>query len=110
MNKDENQNKSKDKQPSKGEKLNENPPREDGPNTEKYLDLEQPGVSFTDEGNPVSNSDQFENENEQLEPGIYAENNDSRNSDAFNQDEYILNTNIDLDKDQNISISNDDKQ
>ncbi len=106
MSKDENQ---KD-QPSKGEKLNENPPREDGPNTEKYLELEQPGVTYSDEGNPVSNSDQFENENEQLEPGTYKNNNDSRNSDAFNQDEYILNTNIDLDEDQNTSISNDDKE
>ena len=110
MNKDENKHQNHDNQPSKGEKLNENPPREDGPNTEKYLDLEQPGVTYTDEGNPVSNSDQFENENEQLEPGTYEDNNDSRNSDAFNQDEYILNTNIDLDEDQNTSISNDDKQ
>ena len=106
MNKDKNQ----DNQPSKGEKLNQNPSREDGPNTEKYLDLEQPGVSYTDQGNPVSNSDQFENENEQLEPGKYENNNDSRNSDAFSQDEFILNTNIDLDEDQNTSISNDDKQ
>lgn len=106
MNKDE----KKEGQPSKGEKLYENPPREDGPNTEKYLELEQPGVSYTDEGNPVSNSDQFENENEQLEPGKYENNNDSRNSDAFNQDEYILNTNIDLDEDQNTSISDEDKQ
>ena len=110
MNKDDHKNQSTDKQPSKGEKLNENPPREDGPNTEKYLDLEQAGVTYSDSGNPVSNSDQFENENEQLEPGTYADNNGSRNSSAFNQDEYILNTNIDLDEDQNTSISNDDKQ
>lgn len=110
MSEDQNNNQPNQNQPSKGERINENPPREDGPNTEKYLDLEQPGVSYTDQGNPVSNSDQFENENEQLQPGTYAENNDSRNSDAFNQDEYILNTNIDLDEDQNTSISNEDKQ
>lgn len=106
MNKEENHN----NQPSKGSKLNENPPREDGPNTDKYLELEQEGVTYTDMGNPVSNSDQFENENEQLEPGIYENNNDSLNSDAFSQDEDILNTNIDLDEDQNTSISNQDKQ
>ncbi|WP_318641133.1 hypothetical protein [Flavobacterium ardleyense] len=97
-------------QPTKGEKLNQNPPREDGPNTEKYLDIEQPGVTYTDQGNPVSNSDLFENENEQLQPGKFENNNDSRNSDAFSQDEFILNTNIDLDEDQNTSISNEDKQ
>ena len=97
-------------QSTKGEKLNQNPPREDGPNTEKYLDIEQPGVTYTDQGNPVSNSDLFENENEQLQPGKFENNNDSRNSDAFSQDEFILNTNIDLDEDQNTSISNEDKQ
>lgn len=97
-------------QPTKGEKLNQNPPREDGLNTEKYLDIEQPGVTYTDQGNPVSNSDLFENENEQIEPGKFENNNDSRNSDAFSQDEFILNTNIDLDEDQNTSISNEDKQ
>lgn len=106
MNKDEN----KEGQPSKGKKLYENPPREDGPDTEKYLELEQSGVTYTDEGNPVSNSDQFENENEQLEPGTYEDNNDSRNSDAFNQDEYILNTNLNLDENQSTSISSDEKE
>ena len=110
MNKFNKEDKSKDYQPSKGDRLNKNPPREDGPNTEKYLELEQPGVTYSDEGNPVSNSDQFENENEQLEPGIYENNHGSRNSEAFNQDEYILNTNLDLDEDQNTSVSNDDKQ
>lgn len=110
MNKEEKKDQYTDRQTSKGNKVKENPPREDGPNTEKYLELEQTGVTYSDEGNPVSNSDQFENENEQPEPGTYEDNHGSRNSEAFNQDEYILNTNIDLDEDQNTSISNDDKQ
>ena len=33
----------------------------------------------------------------------------SKNSDAFNQDDYILDDNVDLDEDQNQSISSDDE-
>ena len=76
---------------------------------DKYLALEQPGVSYTDEGNTtLLNSDDIEDgtpENEDLwDPEVK----NTRNSEAFNQDKYILNENIDLDEDSHRSISSDD--
>jgi hypothetical protein len=89
-------------------KLNEHP-REDGPDTEKYLEMEQPGVSYTKEGHPTMNSDYFEPTQDDMEADRWKSNgHNSRNADAFSQDDYILNDNIDLDEDQNTSISNED--
>lgn len=90
----------------RSEKL-EKQPREDGIDTDKYLELEQPGVSFTPESHPTMNSDYFETSDE--ESDHWKSNGDnSRNADAFSQDDYILRDNVDLDEDQNISISADD--
>lgn len=78
--------------------------------TDKYLALEQPGVTWSGERDPMKNADQefgsdAGSDFETFKPG--GEN--SRNSDAFSQDDYLLNDNIDLDEDQNISISSDDR-
>ncbi len=79
--------------------------REDGPDTEKYLELEQPGVSYTAERD-YTNSDYDPTGNATDKWQNTGDN--SRNSEAFNQDDYILNDNIDLDEDQNDSISSED--
>ncbi len=75
--------------------------------TDKYLAMEQPGVTYTPDTNPTNYSDYAENGEGKM--GTYdptGEN--SRNADAFSQDDYLLNDNIDLDEDQNQSISSDD--
>jgi len=80
----------------------------DHADTSKYLDMEQQGVSFTHESHPTMNSDYLEFDNEEHEKWrMMAQN--SRNADAFSQDDYILRDNIDLDEDQNISLSSDDR-
>ena len=76
--------------------------------SDKYLALEQPGVSYTDEGHPDSFSDNFEISNEEGSEKFRPSGKNSRNADAFGQDDYILKDNIDLDEDQNQSISADD--
>ena len=78
----------------------------DNTDTDKYLALEQEGVTFTDDAAPTNYSDYAENgeQGDTWEPG----GDNSRNSDAFNQDDYLLNDNIDLDEEQNQSISSDD--
>lgn len=81
--------------------------REDGPDTEKYLELEQSGVTFTPESHPTMNSDYIET-NDELSDHYKSNGDNSRNADAFSQDDYILRDNIDLDEDQNDSISSDD--
>ena len=76
---------------------------------DKYLELEQPGVSYTDEGHPESNSDYFNGSNGEEGSGKFRPTGDNgRNADAFSQDDYILNDNIDLDEDQSQSISSED--
>lgn len=79
----------------------------DHTDTEKYLDMEQHGVSYTSEGHPTMNSDYFET-NDQESERWKAHGANSRNADAFSQDDYILKDNIDLDEDQNQSISSED--
>lgn len=76
---------------------------------DKYLAIEQPGVSYTSDKNHVSNSDflEFDNDEERMDKWK-AHSQNSRNSDAFNQDDYILQDNIDLDEDQSQSISSED--
>ncbi len=76
--------------------------------TDKYLALEQPGVSYTQESHPTLNSDHADYGNESFEKEWNEEGGNSRYSDAFNQDDYILEDNLDLDEDQNQSISSDD--
>jgi hypothetical protein len=76
--------------------------------SDKYLAIEQPGVSYTKDSNPTSNSDNLDyignEENEEWSD----EGGNSRNSDAFNQDDDLLEDNLDLDEDQNQSISSED--
>lgn len=77
---------------------------------DKYLALEQKGVSFTDDKDPMStNPDNIEYRQHGQTSDIWDNNNrNSRNAEAFNQDEFILRDNIDLDEDQPQSISSDD--
>jgi len=79
----------------------------DHTDTTKYLDMEQHGVSFTHESHPTLNSDYLETDNSDHEKWR-ANGENSRNADAFSQDDYILRDNLDLDEDQNLSISSDD--
>lgn len=75
---------------------------------DKYLALEQPGVAYTDEGHPESNSDYFEISNEEGSEKWKPSGRNSHNAKAFNQDDYILRDKIDLDEDQSQSISSED--
>jgi hypothetical protein len=79
----------------------------DHADTEKYLGMEQQGVSFTHESHPTMNSDYLETDNIDHEK-FRASGGNSRNADAFGQDDFILRDNLDLDEDQNMSISSDD--
>lgn len=76
--------------------------------TDKYLALEQPGVTFTEDTNPTRNSDTTDYGSADTDEWD-EEGGNSRNSDAFNQDDYLLDDNLDLDEDQNQSISSDDE-
>jgi len=77
---------------------------------DKYLAIEQPGVSYTPDSDPAAlNSDQMEYRQHGQESDEFDLNNrNSRNAEAFGQDEYILRDNIDLDEDQSQSISSED--
>lgn len=99
--------------PSSAEDLSANNTEEqqkevyDNLETDKYLAMEQPGVTYTPDTNPTNYSDYSENGEGKM--GKFNPNGEnSRNADAFSQDDYILNDNIDLDEDQNQSISSDD--
>lgn len=74
--------------------------------TDKYLAMEQTGVQYTKENDFSLESDKGgrSNSNKFDENG-----GNSRNSDAFSQDDYLLEDNLDLDEDQNQSISTDDE-
>ena len=74
--------------------------------TDKYLALEQPGVTYTQESKATMSSDYEDAEDTQGTFDTTGSN--SRNADAFSQDDYILRDNIDLDEDQNQSISSED--
>ena len=71
--------------------------------------MEQPGVQFTEEVDNTRNSDQIDYSNPGQGEEWSEEGGNSKNSDAFNQDDYILDDNIDLDEDENQSISSDDE-
>lgn len=76
-------------------------------NADKYLAMEQPGVQYTKDDGPVHLSDN-NNYSGANDDKWNEEGGNSKNADAFNQDEYILDDNVDLDEDQNQSISSDD--
>lgn len=77
--------------------------------TDKYLAMEQTGVTYTKDHNPTANSDNLNPYEKNKEDEWNEEGGNSKNSEAFNQDDYILNDNLDLDEDQNQSISSDDE-
>ena len=86
---------------------NNGSPESDIDDTDKYLAMEQPGVTYTEESESVHLSD--EDYAEQNQGKWNEEGGNSEYSDAFNQDDYILEDNIDLDEDQNKSVSSDDE-
>ena len=86
-----------------------NPETDDIDDTDKYLAMEQPGIQYTDETDPTLNSDQLDYDTDNQSEEWSEDGGNSKNSDAFNQDDYILEDNIDLDEDQNQSISSDDE-
>lgn len=116
----EGKDKSNDTQNSKDDNLNAVPKKNQGigneeaqnqwhdhADTDKYLALEQEGVKYTSESHSTNYSDYPENGEQTFETWNPTGEN-SRNSEAFNQDDAVLNDNIDLDEDQNLSISSDD--
>lgn len=76
--------------------------------TDKYLAMEQPGVTYTQDTDPTLQSDRADAGSENSEHLWNSEGGNSKYSDAFNQDDYLLEDNVDLDEDQNQSISSDD--
>lgn len=76
---------------------------------DKYLAMEQQGVSYTPDKDPsILNSDYIESGNENAVSGEWKyDQKNSRNSEAFNQDDTLLKDNIDLDEDQSQSISSE---
>jgi len=82
---------------------------EDGnDDTDKYLAMEQPGVTYTSDTEPANLSDELDYEGNDKQNKWNPEGGNGAYSDAFNQDNYILTDNVDLDEDQNQSISSDD--
>ena len=77
---------------------------------DKYLALEQEGVQYTpDTDKALLNSDNMEyRQHGQTSDEYDVNNRNSRNAEAFVQDEYILRDNIDLDEDQPRSISSEE--
>jgi hypothetical protein len=83
---------------------------EDGnDDTDKYLAMEQPGVTYTKDTEPSNMSDELDYKDTKQQNTWDAEGGNGPYSDAFNQDNYILTDNVDLDEDQNQSISSDDE-
>jgi len=87
--------------------LSPNEDRDD--NTDKYLAMEQPGVTYTEDTEPSNLSDELSYEGSDKQNTWSPDNDNGTYSDAFNQDNYILTDNVDLDEDQNQSISSDDE-
>ncbi len=76
---------------------------------DKYLELEQSGVTYTKDKDEVFlNSDNIEADTKGNTALFDTDAKNSRNAEAFGQDENILNTNIDLDEDQSQSISSEE--
>jgi hypothetical protein len=76
--------------------------------TDKYLAMEQPGVQYTQDTEPTNMSDNLDYSESSADNKWNPEGGNSEYSDAFNQDDYILEDNVDFDEDQNQSISSDD--
>jgi hypothetical protein len=76
--------------------------------TDKYLAMEQPGVQYTQDTEPTNMSDNLDYSDTGTDNKWSPEGGNSKYSDAFNQDDYILEDNVDFDEDQNQSISSDD--
>lgn len=78
--------------------------------TDKYLAMEQPGVTFTEDTNPANLSDTLDYDNDVSRDGVWSGDTEKGSySDAFSQDDYILRDNVDLDEDQAQSLSSDDE-
>lgn len=103
---DEKMKRNNEEEKSKSPKQKNENAKLDNPN--KYLAMEQPSVSYTKEDNHTVNSDRVDPNDYNGKDEWDEEGGNSRNSDAFNQDDTILNDNLDLDEDQNKSISSDD--
>ena len=75
---------------------------------DKYLALEQEGVTFTpDSRGPLLNSDTIEDGGAGNSDTWNGDEQNTRNSDAFNQDEFLLEDNLELDEEKSQSISSD---
>lgn len=101
-----------DDRPNTGddEKAQDLSANEDGnDDTDKYLAMEQPGVTYTGDTEPSNMSDELDYRGSDQQNTWDAEGGNGVYSDAFNQDNYILTDNVDLDEDQNQSISSDDE-
>ncbi|OYQ37006.1 hypothetical protein CHU92_09030 [Flavobacterium cyanobacteriorum] len=77
--------------------------------TDKYLAMEQPGVTYTRDTEPSNLSDELDYSDTKQQNTWDAEGGNGLYSDAFSQDDYLLTDNVDLDEDQNKSISSDDE-
>lgn len=75
---------------------------------DKYLALEQPGVSYTKTPEDLTLSDTLEFGNETETQKFHTHSENSRNADAFSQDDYLLRDNLEGDDDQGTSVSSDD--
>src|SRR5688500_10761356 len=83
---------------------------DDSEDTDKYLAMEQTGVSYTQDNEPGNLSDNLDYKDSNTSQNKWEAGADNGTySDAFNQDDYILTDNVDLDEDQNQSISSDDE-
>jgi hypothetical protein len=76
---------------------------------DKYLAMEQQGVTYTQDSPHVARTDSTTPGAEDGMSDVWDNDAEvSRNSDAFNQDDALLSDNIDLDEDQSQSISSDE--
>lgn len=100
-----------DDRPNTGddEKASRDKDVDDIDDTDKYLAMEQPGVTYTQDTEPSNLSDELNYGESDSQNLFNPEGENSVYSDAFSQDDYILTDNVDLDEDQNQSISSDDE-
>lgn len=81
---------------------------QDYSSNDKYLAMEQRGVTYTQDHSNISNSDHVGAGSDASVTGEWSpEGSNSPNAEAFNQDDAILRDNLDLDEDQSQSISSD---
>ncbi len=75
---------------------------------DKYLALEQSGVSYTKTPEDLTLSDTREFGNETETQRFHTNGENSRNADAFSQDDFLLRYNLEGDDHQGTSISSDE--